>query len=320
MSGIKNDFIGFTFNGVHSSELGIIRTSDGSRFNENLLPTIQDKTAQIPGGDGTYYFGSYYTQKTFTISFAFDSLSESQCRHMRTLFGDKKIHPLIFDEYPYKAYQAKVTGTATIKHLCFEEERDGNIERVYKGEGSVQFTAYSPFARSVKKFLKDYTEVNMPEWREASGMRYYGRYNEASSSTHALDQYIPEENAFFVYNPGDMDTDFIMRIYFVNGTIPSGSIYLNTGSEQLRFGAISRRGADAGIQINTKMNLIEGIDNNQNKTGNLYNDFVTSGGFFKIPQTGIGEDRNTVLTLFLDLANGVGSSYNPQIEYDYLYF
>jgi hypothetical protein len=34
------DFIGFTFNGKHSSELGIVRTSDGSRFNENLLPTI----------------------------------------------------------------------------------------------------------------------------------------------------------------------------------------------------------------------------------------------------------------------------------------
>jgi hypothetical protein len=34
------DYIGFSFNGVHSSELGIVRTSEGSRFNENLLPTI----------------------------------------------------------------------------------------------------------------------------------------------------------------------------------------------------------------------------------------------------------------------------------------
>jgi hypothetical protein len=61
MSGTQNDFVGFTFNGIHSSELGILRTSEGSRFNENLLPTIQDKTVQVPGGDGTYYFGSYYT-------------------------------------------------------------------------------------------------------------------------------------------------------------------------------------------------------------------------------------------------------------------
>jgi hypothetical protein len=34
------DYIGFTFNGIHSSQLGIVRTSEGSRFNENLLPAI----------------------------------------------------------------------------------------------------------------------------------------------------------------------------------------------------------------------------------------------------------------------------------------
>ena len=50
---MRGDFIGFTYNGFPSSDLGIMRVSDGSRFNENLLPTMQDKTAQVPGGDGT---------------------------------------------------------------------------------------------------------------------------------------------------------------------------------------------------------------------------------------------------------------------------
>jgi hypothetical protein len=40
----NSDYIGFTFNGVHSSDLGIMRVSDGSRYNDSLLPTIQDKT------------------------------------------------------------------------------------------------------------------------------------------------------------------------------------------------------------------------------------------------------------------------------------
>jgi phage-related protein len=78
MSDFKGDYMGFTYNGVHSSDLGIVRTSDGSRFNENLLPTMQDKTVQVPGGDGTYYFGSYYTQKPLSVSFAFDALTEEQ--------------------------------------------------------------------------------------------------------------------------------------------------------------------------------------------------------------------------------------------------
>lgn len=320
MSGMQNDFIGFTYNGVHSSELGIMRTSEGSRFNENLLPTIQDKTVQIPGGDGTYFFGSYYTQRVFNVSFAFDSLTEAQYRRMRELFGDKKIHSLIFDEIPYKIYQAKVTGTATIKHICFEEKVDGKIKRVYKGEGNIQFTAYNPLARSAKKFLKDYSESNRDEWAEASGMRMNGYYNEASSSQGLLDSYISTNRSFFVYNPGDLPTDFIIQINFVGGTIPSGSIYLEDGDDILRFDAIAMKGQDAAIQINTKLNLIEGVDSAGKRTGNLYNEAIISGGFFQIPQTGIGTDGSTVKNLYLDLANGVGANYSPKIMYDYIYF
>jgi hypothetical protein len=40
MSVLKDDFIGFTYNNKHSSELGILRVSNGSRFDENLLPTM----------------------------------------------------------------------------------------------------------------------------------------------------------------------------------------------------------------------------------------------------------------------------------------
>jgi hypothetical protein len=40
MSVLKGDFIGFSYNGKHSSDLGIVRTSNGSRFDENLLPTM----------------------------------------------------------------------------------------------------------------------------------------------------------------------------------------------------------------------------------------------------------------------------------------
>lgn len=168
----KGDFMGFTYNGKHSSSLGIVRVNDGSRFNENLLPTIQDKTVQVPGGDGTYYFGSYYTQRQFTISFAFDDLTEERIAEMRAHFGDKQIHDLIFDETPYKVYSAKVTGTSTLKYICFDE---GPKSRLYKGEGSIQFTCYFPFARcrfmhNVKKEDKRDIFPNIDEWWEASGI------------------------------------------------------------------------------------------------------------------------------------------------------
>ena len=46
---LKEDFIGFSFNGHRSESLGIVRVSDGSRYNEDLVPTAQDKTVQVPG-------------------------------------------------------------------------------------------------------------------------------------------------------------------------------------------------------------------------------------------------------------------------------
>jgi hypothetical protein len=38
------DYTGFTYNNAHSSDLGLIRTSNGSRFSMDLLPQAQDKT------------------------------------------------------------------------------------------------------------------------------------------------------------------------------------------------------------------------------------------------------------------------------------
>lgn len=140
------DFIGFTYNGKHSwYDLGIYRTSDGSRYNDNLTPSLNDKATDIPGGDGQYYFYTRAKNKVFSISYAFDSLTEQGLRQLKQTFNGKGIYSLIFDEAPYKTWSAKVTGNSQIKHLCFTDSQ-GN--RVYKGEGSIQFTCYWPYARS----------------------------------------------------------------------------------------------------------------------------------------------------------------------------
>lgn len=140
----QGDFLGFTFNGRHSSEFGIVRVSSSNRYEDKFLPTIKDITAEVPGGDGAYYFGSQYTKKDFSISIAFDSMSQEQFNEVAVWLGDQQIHELIFDETSYKAYYAKCTGTPSLKYLCFNT----NEGDVYKGEGTIQFTAYYPFAHS----------------------------------------------------------------------------------------------------------------------------------------------------------------------------
>ena len=145
------DFIGFTYNGRHSwRDLGIYRTSDGSRYNNNLTATMTDKTVDVPSGDGQYYFGTTFKNRTFTVNYAFDNLTEEKLQQLKTVFDGKGVHDLIFDETPDQVWSAKVTGTASIKYLCFDDDTlTDQYKRIYKGEGSITFTCYYPFARSV---------------------------------------------------------------------------------------------------------------------------------------------------------------------------
>ena len=207
---LKGDFIGFSFNEHRSEKLGIVRVSDGSRYNEDLVPTAQDKTVQVPGGDGFYYFGSDYTQRQFSINIAFDELTEKQFRELQ------QVGKLVFDERPYKYYMVK-SGKPQLKYICFG--KDG--ERTYKGEGTLTFTAYYPFAKSAFKFLEKEIEEetgkeayvlrktypNIEEWAEASGMRAQSTLDKVPKNKDEK----PIPGDIPVYNAGDLEADFILR-------------------------------------------------------------------------------------------------------------
>ena len=143
------DFIGFTYNGYHSiDDLKIYRVSDGDRYNFDLSPVKKDITAEIPGGDGMYYFNSYYTKKDFNIKIAFDSLYEEDLHKLVDVFDGQSMHELIFDEYPYKVYDAKVSQPPQLQCVCFDT-LDG--KRIYKGEGTLKFTCFQPFAHTPER-------------------------------------------------------------------------------------------------------------------------------------------------------------------------
>lgn len=308
----KGDFIGFEYNGKHSSELGIVRISDGSRFNENLLPTMQDKTVQVPGADGTYYFGSYYPQRQFNISFAFDNLTEFQVAQLKSHFGDKGIHDLIFDETPYKVYSAKVTGTATIKYIAFSE---GPTNRIYRGEGSIQFTCYNPFARSKYKFLHQYEDEDYPnkdEWVEASGIRL-----QYDGST-LLDQYDISTNSFTIYNPGDQEADWILKIPVMTDlrdiTIARHGI---GGLEKLAIKDCPINSDASFLIINSKTNLVY----TSTATGEMLeilNGCISDGNFFKF----IKSPANATQELVLNFEPSIdwASNNRPILEYNYHYY
>ena len=310
---LKGDFIGFSFNEHRSESLGIVRVSDGSRYNEDLVPTTQDKTVQVPGGDGFYYFGSDYTQRQFSINIAFDELTEKQFRELQQVFGTKELGKLIFDERPYKYYMVK-SSKPQLKYICFG--KDG--ERIYKGEGTLTFTAYYPFAKSVFKFLEKEIEKetgkevyvlrktysNIEEWAEASGMKAQGALDKVPKS--------PTEGVYpiSVYNAGDLEADFILKF---NGA-PNSAMNIELSQQNiagkkgfLNLKKFDLKGTDTGFQINTKTNLIEGF-NAEGLTGTLYNENITQGDFFKIPPREKGYQIS------------VTGATPIEIVYDYIYY
>ena len=120
---MKGDFTGFSFDGIHSSQLNIVHVSSSDRYSEELFPEVKDKTIEIPNNHGEYYYGSTYGTRTFEIEIAFDSVTEKQFRQIRRLFSTTKICQLIFDERPYKVYYAKAESPVELSYVCFDEPK-----------------------------------------------------------------------------------------------------------------------------------------------------------------------------------------------------
>ena len=294
-----NDFTGFSFCGVHSSDLHIVRVSDGSRYNENLTPAFQDVTAQVPGRDGQYYWEAFDLNRPISIQFAFDKISETDKRALSQVFSSKNEGWLIFDELPFKKYWVKLQSPPQMKYICFDE----NNARVYKGEGTINFIAYDPYARSIKKYLDEFDDEDYPnkdEWAAASGMLSTKGTHDGTDST-----------AITVYNAGDKETDW-MAFFSVTYFTTLTSITLTSGANTIGtmgFTSITAQGSDTYIRINSRTNLIEGcikVNGVYKPTGTLYNKHLTSGDFFKIPTGG-----DYVFNSNVSCAG---------VEYNYLYY
>lgn len=314
-----DDFVGFTYNGVHSSELGIVRTVQGLE-DRNLLPEKKDITSEVPGSDGTYYWGSTHGKRTIPINFAFDGLTEQDLKRLKQLLNDKKLHELTLDEEPYKTYMVKPSNIATIKHICFDV--DG--QRLYKGTGSVEFISFSPFSQSKYPYLQDYFIAgydNLYQWNKASGIPTldyenlvgYGgvlSYQEGHSlkppeieiledSKNALSGFIEfmdfqgiAQQEIKIVNCGDVPMPITLTIELPEGTLSSDyalNIKLEKdGQDGLVAGLtmqISKKlnDADKYLVIDCANYQIYSLDSNKKRQNTLYNLYITNGDFFEIP-------------------------------------
>lgn len=145
------DFTGFRFGNIHSEDLHLVVVSSSDRYKKNLLPENKDYSVEVPGGNGSYYFGSTFENREFRVEVAFDEVDEKTWRRISNLFATDKLQDLVFDELPYKTYKAKIKSKPEFKCLCFTDRNTG--ERIYKGEGTLNFICYQPFAYGFNKYV-----------------------------------------------------------------------------------------------------------------------------------------------------------------------
>lgn len=346
----STDFIGFTFNGQHSSNFNIYSVSDGSRYQSDLIPSPNDYSEKIPGGVGEVYFGTDLDSKEFPLSIAYDNLTERQIRAMRQWLAPEVVGELIFDEHPYKVYIAKVTNSPNLSFICFDETdaAAATTKRIYKGEGEINFICYNPLAKTPtgKQTLEKYSDYeNVDEWKETSGLLSTDSELETYNTFGAIGD---SQQGFKLYNPGDKETDFILSfekdatpLSEINFYLDLTTTYFLLSARQKsssietddKYGTISDDedfvASTAGtIKVDTKKRTITFTykgENNKDVTIPAYF-LLKKGEFFKIPQTldilSSGENNITNHYLYCQSSTTIPAMVTAKlhIEYDYLYY
>lgn len=287
----KQDYVGFNFNGIHSSQFGLLSVSNGNRYSKSLLPNFKDSILETDSG--TYYFGSKFQNREFDLTVAFDDVTESELREISSwLYNGGKISSLIFDELPYKKYFCKCSSSPDTKYLTFDSESG----RIYKGEISIKFIAYDPYAYIVDKWLDNYTDDNKEEWQSSSGLLD----NKKLLPEDLVDYFDVYANGKIpLYNPGDVETDFIIDLTIIN-TI-NNTITISLNGKSLTVNTINLKNGSQLI-IDTKKRLIK-------NDSTIVNHLMSNGDFFKIP---VDKTKN----LDLSISNGASAA---TITYAYKY-
>lgn len=131
-------YLTFVFDGIDSTQIGVVSVSDGSTYDTPILPVFTDNSLEVDGYDGRYYFNTRITQKDFTYNCFIDNLSAFQFDQLKSWIRPKKIGKLIRPEEPYRYYWVKVSSVDNLGNIPLTHPDTGGVS--YTGNFSVTFT------------------------------------------------------------------------------------------------------------------------------------------------------------------------------------
>lgn len=299
------DYTGFSFNKIHCSQFGLVRVSNGSRYEGGLLPSFENITQQ-GSREGQFYYGKKAGSRQFSISTAFDSVTETELIEIKQWLS-AEIGELIFDERPYIKYYCTLADTPTFNFVAFNQygyDSDNEEQyikgRVYKGELSFTLISCEPYGYCVDPNLESniYTKYgNIREWFKSSGLattrhtgNYGGQFTAAELGPQLTDP-LPHYSSlgggnWQIWNPGTVEAPIMLNIRTTSGLAPTDNLYIKGGS---------------GINNMTTFIQLSGITASSNDpiiidtetctvfiNGKLSNDKLIIDNFFNIPAKDLG--------------------------------
>lgn len=313
----QGPFLGFTFCGEHSSNFKIVRINSSNKGTMPLTPEFNDTTVERINSDGTFYFSTRNTELNFSVDFAFDDLTEVDLQGLRRFLSPKQYGELIFDETPYKKYIGKLKQAANLDYIAFdqdllpslsyqsrpelgadptEEERrqwlremktltnqlygpnlKEHNERIYKGEGSLEFVCYYPYAVAPYQTIEEYEDKllgngysNLNEWRAASRIMSQEEYR-----TYNLD--ISNNESTQLNNVGDIDSPLFFDFVLENGGGEDNYIEIRLDENNGLLIKTTLLENKKTYYFDSEKKLIKDED------GNLINYVIIAGDFFNVP-------------------------------------
>jgi len=102
----------------------------------------------------------------------------------------------------------------TENQSLYGQDRVSEIGRIYKGEGTLSFILFDPYAHSIdnQKYVESYNAIEIADWNDAAKLKYkyeVDQWNTPSTGTPY----------FNVYNPSDLSTKPRIYLHFTAGAL-----------------------------------------------------------------------------------------------------
>lgn len=227
MLNLKGEYLGFTFNGHHSSEYGLVVVSDGDRYHQTLSSNFSDTIVSVPGKNGGYYFGTQLQMKDFTIRCAYDEMTSNMMHRIQNWLYPNQVGWLIFDETPYKKYKVKISNVPEFSFVPFDDFK--NIGRytiqkeILKGELQIQFFSFDEYGYENESY-------ELPEITSSQTIKQLDIDSGLIPKNYSHDGIcLPHQYLPIISN----ETNFNFYIYNAGNGIASADFYFSINSNQI---------------------------------------------------------------------------------------